>query len=280
MAFDKDDLVMRDLHYAIVDEVDSILIDEARTPLIISGFVNQDTSRYYTVDRVIRQLRHGKDAKDQKDKDDPTHDRNNPNIDYLVDEKQKTVSPTDNGISKIERMLGVKNVSEDPELMHYITAGMKAHANFKKDIDYVIKDGEIIIVDEFTGRLMFGRRYSDGLHQAIEAKEGVEIKNESQTLATITFQNLFRLYSKLSGMTGTAKTEEEEFRKIYALDVVQVPTNAPVVRKDNPDVIYRSEEHKLRGIAAEILRIFAKQQPVLVGTRSIQMSERVSSRME
>ena len=279
MAFSADELSMRELHYAIVDEVDSILIDEARTPLIISGFVEQDTSEYYRVDRVIRQLRHGKDAKDQRDKDDPTHDRNNPNMDYLVDEKNKSVSPTDNGIAKIERMLGIKDLSEDNELMHHVTAAMKAHATFKKDIDYVVKDGEIIIVDEFTGRLMFGRRYSDGLHQAIEAKENVEIKHESQTLATITFQNLFRLYLKLAGMTGTAKTEEDEFRKIYGLDVVVVPTNKPMVRKDNPDIIYKVAEHKYRGVAAEILRLYAKQQPVLVGTRSIEMSEKVSSRI-
>lgn len=279
MQFSADALVMRDLHYAIVDEVDSILIDEARTPLIISGFIEQDTSKYYQVDRVVRQLRAGKEAKTQQEREDPNSDRNNPNIDYLVDEKQKTVSPTDAGIARIERMLGVKNLAEDPELMHYVTASMKAHALFKKDIDYVVRDGEIIIVDEFTGRLMFGRRYSDGLHQAIEAKENVEIKHESQTLATITFQNLFRLYLKLAGMTGTAKTEEDEFRKIYGLDVVVVPTNKPMIRIDHPDVIYKVAEHKFRGIAAEILRLYGKQQPVLVGTRSIEMSEKVSSRI-
>lgn len=279
MAFAKEDLVQRDLHYAIVDEVDSILIDEARTPLIISGFIEEDTSMYYKVDRVIRQLRHGKEPKDQVERDDPASDRNNPNIHYLVDEKQKTVSLTDAGVNVIERMLGIDNLSEDPKMMHYVTAAMKAQATFRKDIDYVIKDGEIIIVDEFTGRLMFGRRYSDGLHQAIEAKEGVEIKHESQTLATITFQNLFRLYLKLAGMTGTAKTEEDEFRKIYGLDVVVVPTNQPMIRKDRPDTIYKVVEHKFRGIAAEILRLWAKQQPVLVGTRSIEMSEKVSSRI-
>ncbi|NLH99869.1 MAG: preprotein translocase subunit SecA [Chthonomonadales bacterium] len=279
MAFHRDSLVMRDLHYAIVDEVDSILIDEARTPLIISGFVEQDTSLYYKVDRVVRQLRRGKDATTQAERDDPDHDRNNPNIHYLVDEKQKTVSPTDAGIARIEAMLGVRNLADDPQMMHYVTAAMKAHALFKKDIDYVVRDGEIIIVDEFTGRLMFGRRYSDGLHQAIEAKEDVEIKHESQTLATITFQNLFRLYLKLAGMTGTAKTEEDEFRKIYGLDVVVVPTHRPMIRKDHPDVIYKYAEHKYRGIAAEILRLYALQQPVLVGTRSIEMSERVSGRI-
>jgi len=279
MAFHRDELVMRDLHYAIVDEVDSILVDEARTPLIISGFVEQDTSLYYKVDRVIRQLRRGKDATTQAERDDPDHDRNNPNIHYLVDEKQKTVSPTDAGVAKIELMLGVRNLADDPQMMHYVTAAMKAQALFKKDIDYVVRDGEIIIVDEFTGRLMFGRRYSDGLHQAIEAKEDVEIKHESQTLATITFQNLFRLYLKLAGMTGTAKTEEDEFRKIYGLDVVVVPTHKPMIRNDRPDVIYKYAEHKFRGIAAEILRLYAKQQPVLVGTRSIEMSEKVSNRV-
>jgi len=286
MAFAKEALVQRDLHFAIVDEVDSILIDEARTPLIISGFVEEDTSKYYKVDRVVRNMRGGKEPKTQQEKDDPNSDRNNPNIHYLVDEKQKTVSLTDAGVELAERALqsiGLldpsHNLADDPAIMHHVTAAMKAHAVFKKDIDYVVKDGEIIIVDEFTGRLMFGRRYSDGLHQAIEAKEGVEIKHESQTLATITFQNLFRLYLKLAGMTGTAKTEEDEFRKIYGLDVVVVPTNKPMIRKDHPDVIYKVAEHKLRGIAAEILRLYARQQPVLVGTRSIEMSEKVSSRI-
>jgi preprotein translocase subunit SecA len=284
MAFSKDQLTQRDLHFAIVDEVDSILIDEARTPLIISGFIDQDTRTYGVVDKVIRQLREGKDAKSQQEKDDPNSDKNNPNIDYLVDEKQKTINPTDNGIKKIERALGIQNLADDPDMMHHVTAAMKAHALFKRDIDYVVRDGdegpEIVIVDEFTGRLMFGRRYSDGLHQAIEAKEGVPVKHESQTLATITFQNLFRLYLKLAGMTGTAKTEEDEFRKIYGLDVVVVPTNKPMVRKDFPDIIYKNAEHKFRGIAAEILALYARQQPVLVGTRSIEMSEKVSDRIK
>ncbi len=283
MAFSADMLVQRDLHYAIIDEVDSILIDEARTPLIISGMSGENTENYGRVDRVIRTLRAGIEAKTQQEKDDPSSDKNNPNIDYLVDEKAKTVNPTDPGINKIEKMLGVQNLAENPELMHYVTASLKAHALFKRDVDYVVKDGEegpeIIIVDEFTGRLMFGRRYSDGLHQAIEAKEGVPVKHESQTLATITFQNLFRLYLKLAGMTGTAKTEEDEFRKIYGLDVVMVPTNRPMVRKDMADIIYKSQEHKFRGIAAEILGLYARQQPVLVGTRSIDMSEKVSNRI-
>jgi preprotein translocase subunit SecA len=279
MARHQDETVQRDLHFAIVDEVDSILIDEARTPLIISGMVERDTRMYFTVDKVIRQLRAGKEPKNQQERDDPSSDRNNPNIDYLIDEKQKTVSPTDAGIQRMERMLGIQNLSEDPEMMHYVTAAMKAHAHFKKDIDYVIKDGELVIVDEFTGRLMFGRRWSDGLHEAIEAKEGIAIKHESQTMATITFQNLFRLYLKLAGMTGTAKTEEDEFRKIYGLDVVVVPTNKPMIRVDRPDKIYKNVEHKFRGIAAEILRLYARQQPVLVGTRSIEMSEKVSGRI-
>ena len=277
MSFSASELVQRELNFAIVDEVDSILIDEARTPLIISGMVDQPTDKYYTVNRVVAQLRAGKDL--VTDKDNPDADRYNPNIDYIVDEKQKTVAPTDAGIQRLERALGVKNLSEDAEIMHHVTAAMKAYALFKKDIDYVVKDGEIVIVDEFTGRLMFGRRYSDGLHEAIEAKENVAIKHESQTLATITFQNLFRLYRKLSGMTGTAKTEEDEFRRIYGLDVVVVPTNRPMIRRDQPDVVYKTSEHKYRGIAAEILRLYTKQQPVLVGTRSIEMSELVSSRI-
>jgi len=286
MAFNKDDLVQRELHYAIVDEVDSILIDEARTPLIISGMVEQSTDRYEMIDRVVAQMRRGIDDP-KKDKDNPDADKLKPNIHYVVDEKAKTATITDAGVAFVEKELGIENLSDSQEVLHYLTASMKAHGVFRKDTDYVVvdtdpndEDGpEIIIVDENTGRLMFGRRYSDGLHQAIEAKEHVEVKNESQTLATITFQNYFRLYSKLAGMTGTAKTEEDEFRKIYALDVVLVPTNKPVVRLDQPDLIFKGEEAKLRGIAAEILRIYCKQQPVLVGTRSIETSERVSARV-
>jgi preprotein translocase subunit SecA len=284
MEFSRDELRQRELHYAIVDEVDSILIDEARTPLIISGMVEQSTDRYHMIDKIVVLMKKGIDDP-KNDKDNPDADKLKPDIHYVVDEKQKTATITDAGVAFMEKALGVPNLADNHEIMHYLQASLKAHGVFRKDIDYVVKtvkeeDGpEIIIVDENTGRLMFGRRYSDGLHQAIEAKEHVEVKNESQTLATITFQNYFRLYSKLAGMTGTAKTEEDEFRKIYALDVVQVPTNKPVVRNDHPDVIYKSEEHKLRGITAEILRIYCKQQPVLVGTRSIEMSERVSARM-
>ena len=284
MEFSKDELRQRELHYAIVDEVDSILIDEARTPLIISGMVEQSTDKYHVMDQVVSKMKKGIDDP-KNDKDNPNADKLNPNIHYVVDEKAKTATITDAGVEFVEKALGYENLSDNHEMMHYLQASLKAHGVFRKDIDYVIKtikeeDGpEIIIVDENTGRMMFGRRYSDGLHQAIEAKEHVEVKNESQTLATITFQNYFRLYSKLGGMTGTARTEEEEFRKIYALDVVQVPTNKPIQRVDHADVIYKTEEHKVRGITAEILRIFCKQQPLLVGTRSIEMSERVSRRM-
>ena len=282
MAFNKDDLVQRELHYAIVDEVDSILIDEARTPLIISGMVQQSTEMYGVVNAVVAKMRRGIDDP-KKDKDNPNADKLNENIHYVVDEKAKTATITDSGVSYVEKQMKLENLSDNFEVMHYLTASMKAHGVFRKDIDYVVKDNgegpEIVIVDENTGRMMFGRRYSDGLHQAIEAKEHVEVKSESQTLATITFQNYFRLYSKLGGMTGTAKTEEDEFRKIYALDVVTIPTNKPIQRTDHPDVIYKREEHKLRGIAAEVLRIFCKQQPVLVGTRSIETSERVSRRL-
>jgi preprotein translocase subunit SecA len=259
MAFSIEDVVQRELNYAIVDEVDSILIDEARTPLIISGYAGESTDLYYRVDRVVRHLQPGRD--------------------YTLEEKQKIVTLTEEGIQRVEQGLGVKNLAEDPDLMHHVNAALKAHTIFKRDVDYVVRDGEIIIVDEFTGRLMFGRRYSDGLHQAIEAKEGVPIRQENQTLATITFQNYFRLYKKLAGMTGTAKTEEDEFRKIYGLDVVVVPTNKPMIRMDHPDVIYKTEEAKFRGIATEILRLYVKQQPVLVGTRSIEMSEKVSDRL-
>ncbi len=261
MAFSAADLVQRELHYAIVDEVDSILIDEARTPLIISGSGNRSSDMYYKMDRVARRL-----VKDR---------------DFTVDEKAKTAMLTEEGIAKVEEMTGCGNLS-DPENLdvnQYINSAIKAHAVFRKDIDYVVKDGQVTIVDEFTGRLMFGRRWSDGLHQAVEAKEGVQVEEESQTLATITYQNYFRLYDKLAGMTGTAKTEEDEFRKIYALDVVEVPTNREIMRKDMADVVYKSEEAKFRGITIEVLKAHVREQPVLVGTRSIQVSERISDRL-
>jgi preprotein translocase subunit SecA len=259
MAFSQDEIVQRELHYAIVDEVDSILIDEARTPLIISGQAAQSTDLYYRMDRVVARLMEERD--------------------YTIDEKAKTAMLTDEGLKRVEDGIGVANLSDDVEMMHHASAALKARSVYKRDFDYVVKDGQVIIVDEFTGRLMFGRRYGDGMHQAIEAKEGVKIEHESQTLATITYQNYFRLYTKLAGMTGTAKTEEEEFRKIYGLDVVIIPTNQPMVRADNADTIFKSEESKMRGITMEILRLHSRKEPVLVGTRSIEMSERLSDRL-
>jgi preprotein translocase subunit SecA len=261
MAFRAEDLVQRELHYAIVDEVDSILIDEARTPLIISGPGNRSSDMYYKMDKVVRRL-----VKDR---------------DYTIEEKAKTAMLTEDGTRKVEEITGCGNLAdpENLEMNQYVNAALKAHAVFRKDIDYVVKDGQVIIVDEFTGRLMFGRRWSDGLHQAVEAKEGVPVEEENQTLATITYQNYFRLYDKLAGMTGTAMTEEDEFRKIYALDVVEIPTNRPVIRRDMPDVIFKTEEAKFRGIITEILKAYTREQPVLVGTRSIEVSERVSERL-
>ncbi|MFQ3550087.1 MAG: SEC-C metal-binding domain-containing protein, partial [Armatimonadota bacterium] len=261
MAFREEDLRQRELNYAIVDEVDSILIDEARTPLIISGPSQRSSDMYYKMDKLVRRL--------------------NPNTDYTIDEKAKTAMLTEEGIRKVEDMTGCGNLSdpENLEINQYINSALKAHTIFIRDKDYVVKDGQVIIVDEFTGRLMFGRRWSDGLHQAVEAKEGCKIQQENQTLATITYQNYFRLYSKLAGMTGTALTEEDEFRKIYALDVVEIPTNRPVMRNDMPDVIYKTEEGKFRGLILEILAAHAREQPVLVGTRSIEVSERVSQRL-
>ena len=266
LAVPGQELAQPELTFAIVDEVDSILIDEARTPLIISGQAEASSDLYVKMDRIIRQLKEERD--------------------YKIEEKQKTATFSDDGQRRVELALGVQNLAdaENLSMMQHASAALRAHAVYKRDIDYLVKKNEegkeeVVIIDENTGRLMFGRRWSDGLHQAVEAKEGVKIVNENQTLATITFQNLFRLYPKLGGMTGTAKTEEDEFRKIYALDVVQVPTNKPMVRQDNADIIYKSQEAKLRGIAREILTLFARQQPVLVGTRSVEMSERVSDRL-
>ncbi len=258
MAVHPSQIVQRPLHYAIVDEVDSILIDEARTPLIISGPSEKPTSLYYDIAKVIPRLK-------QED-------------DYTVDEKARAVMLTESGVSRLESMLGVENLYDNAnsELNHHVMQGLKARVLFKRDRDYVVKEGQVIIVDEFTGRLMFGRRYSDGLHQAIEAKEGVKIERESQTLATITFQNYFRMYEKLAGMTGTAATEEEEFRKIYHFDVVTVPTNLPMVREDFPDSIYRSEDGKFNAVVDAIAERHATGQPVLVGTISIEKSERLS----
>ncbi|MBM3449820.1 MAG: preprotein translocase subunit SecA [Armatimonadetes bacterium] len=255
MALRVDDLVQRELNYAIVDEVDFILIDEARTPLIISGQVDESTKKYFDFSRVIRRL----DA----------------DADYTVDEKTKNAILSEAGIQKIENALGIDNLADPVNIdaMHLAQVTLKAHACYKRDVDYVVKDGQVIIVDEFTGRLMFGRRYSDGLHQAIEAKENVKIERESQTLATITFQNYFRMFKKLAGMTGTAKTEEEELSKIYGLEVVQIPTHKPMLRQDHADVIYRTERGKWRAVVNEIKEWYEKGRPVLVGTRSIEKSE-------
>lgn len=255
MVLYKEQMVQRPLNYAIVDEVDSILIDEARTPLIISGQAEESTEIYYRFARLIPRLSEGED--------------------YTVDEKAHSVMPTEQGIKRAETILGVENLydEENMELLHHLQQGLKAHALMKLDRDYVVKDDQVIIVDEFTGRLMFGRRYSDGLHQAIEAKEGVKVENESKTLATITFQNYFRMYNKLGGMTGTAATEEEEFRKIYGLDVVIIPTNKPMIRTDYPDAVYKTEKGKIQAVVSEIEECYKTGQPVLVGTVSIEKSE-------
>ena len=273
MAIYKQELVQRGHAFAIVDEVDSILIDEARTPLIISGKGEDSSKLYEMADYFVSTLRRQVFAKTE---DKEVHD--DYDCDYFVDEKARTVSLTASGIAKAEKYFGVENLAdaENTTLSHHINQAMKARGLMKKDIDYVVKDGQIIIVDEFTGRLMYGRRYNEGLHQAIEAKEGVQVAGESKTLATITFQNFFRLYGKLSGMTGTALTEEEEFAAIYNLDVVEIPTNRPVVRQDHPDVVYKTEAGKFRAIVSQVKACHAKGQPVLVGTISIEKSELLS----
>ena len=273
MSIYKQELVQRGHNFAIVDEVDSILIDEARTPLIISGKGEDSSKLYEMADAFVSRLRRQVFAKtDEKEVQDDY------DCDYFVDEKSRTVSLTAKGIEKAEKFFGVENLadSENTTLSHHINQAMKARGLMKKDIDYVVKDGEIIIVDEFTGRLMYGRRYNEGLHQAIEAKEGVAVAGESKTLATITFQNFFRLYDKLSGMTGTALTEEEEFSAIYKLDVVEIPTNRPVIREDHSDVVYKNEAGKFRAIVEQVRECYAKGQPVLVGTISIEKSEILS----
>jgi len=258
MVVHAEQMVQRPLNFAIVDEVDSILIDEARTPLIISGPGERSTDNYYTLARIVPQL-----IRDE---------------DYTVDEKQKTIAPTESGIAKVEKLLHVENLydSANMELNHLLIASLRAHAMMKRDTDYVVKDGEVVIVDEFTGRLMFGRRYSDGLHQAIEAKEGLKVERESQTLASITFQNYFRMYDKLSGMTGTAKTEEQEFSNIYGLSVVEVPSNKPNIRKDMPDLIFKTKKAKYRAAVKDVVARHALGQPVLMGTTSITQSEELS----
>ena len=273
MAIYKQELVQRGHAFAIVDEVDSILIDEARTPLIISGKGEDSSKLYEMADYFVSTLKKQVFAKTE---DKEVHD--DYDCDYFVDEKARTVSLTAKGIAKAEKYFGVENLAdaENTTLSHHINQAMKARGLMKKDIDYVVKDGQIIIVDEFTGRLMYGRRYNEGLHQAIEAKEGVQVASESKTLATITFQNFFRLYGKLSGMTGTALTEEEEFGAIYNLDVVEIPTNKPVIRRDCPDVVYKTEAGKFRAIIQQVKACHAKGQPVLVGTISIEKSEVLS----
>ena len=277
MAIYKQEMVQRGHAFAIVDEVDSILIDEARTPLIISGKGEESSKLYemadYFVSRLKKQVFSTTDNKELQDQYD---------CDYIVDEKDRSVSLTQKGIEKAEQFFNVENLA-DPEnatLSHHINQAMKARGLMKRDIDYVVKDGEVIIVDEFTGRLMYGRRYNEGLHQAIEAKEGVKVASENKTLATITFQNFFRLYDKLSGMTGTALTEEEEFSGIYNLDVVEIPTNKPVIRIDDPDVVYKTEAGKYRAVIAQIKECHAKGQPVLVGTISIEKSELLSQMLK
>jgi preprotein translocase subunit SecA len=258
MKFALDDYVQRDLNYAIVDEVDSILIDEARTPLIISGPAEESTDKYYQINRIIPSLKKGND--------------------YQLEEKSHTAFLTEEGVAHVEKLIHMENLY-DPrniETLHHVNQGLRAHTLFKRDVDYVVKEGEVIIVDEFTGRLMPGRRWSDGLHQAVEAKENVRIENENQTLATITFQNYFRMYKKLAGMTGTADTEAAEFRKIYNLDVVVIPTNVSLIRTNYADVIYKTEEEKFRAAVREIKELYQSGRPVLVGTISIEKSERLS----
>ena len=262
MKFERQSLVQRPLHYAIVDEVDSILIDEARTPLIISGPAERSTDLYYQANQIIPQLR-----RDQH---------------YVIDEKARSATLSEEGVARAESLLGVENLYDPSniEILHHVHQALKAHSLFKRDVDYIVKDGEVIIVDEFTGRLMPGRRYSDGLHQALEAKENVKIENENQTLATITFQNYFRMYDKLAGMTGTADTEAAEFKKIYDLEVAVIPTNKPMIRTDYPDVIYKTRSEKFNAVIEEITALHQKGQPVLVGTVSIDVSEMVAEKLK
>jgi preprotein translocase subunit SecA len=279
MVTSKEDRVLRSLNYAIIDEVDSILIDEARTPLIISGAAEQTTDKYYISDKIVPMLKGRKITESEEIKAKYDNVDLSKGYDYLLDEKNHSVVLTEEGILKAEKILGVKNIYDDleSEWVHHITQAIRAHNLYHKDVEYVIKNGEVIIVDEFTGRLMPGRRWSDGLHQAVEAKENLKIAAENQTLATITFQNFFRMYKKISGMTGTASTESAEFWEIYKLGVVEVPTNNPMQRKDYPDVIYRTEKEKDKAIVDEIEESWKRGQPVLVGTRSIEKSEKISS---
>ncbi|AFS77341.1 preprotein translocase subunit SecA [Gottschalkia acidurici 9a] len=277
MVIYKHEMVQRDLNYCIVDEVDSILVDEARTPLIISGMGDKSTKLYSIADHFVKTLKgRSMDPNEKKDMFDREYVVET--VDFVIDEKAKTVTLTEVGVEKAEKYFSVENLSDptNMEILHHINQALKAQNTMKRDIDYVVKDGEILIVDEFTGRLMHGRRYSEGLHQAIEAKEGLEVNRESKTLATITFQNYFRMYKKLSGMTGTAKTEEAEFREIYNVDVIEIPTNKPIIREDNPDAVYKTLEAKLNAVVNDIKEKNEKGQPVLVGTISIEMSEVLS----
>src|SRR5436189_6414759 len=272
MKFNLADCVQRGHSFGIVDEVDSILIDEARTPLIISGASEESTDKYYKVNRIIPKLAKG------EEKDTAPGEPKILTGDFVVDEKHRNITVTDEGWEKVEGLLGIGNIA-DPEnwdLKHHVETAVKAHALYRRDVEYVVKDGEVIIVDEFTGRLMPGRRWSDGLHQAVEAKEGVKIERENQTLATITFQNYFRMYKKLAAMTGTADTEAAEFEKIYKLEVTVIPTNRSMLRKEFHDVVYRTEEEKFRNAAKEIKDLNEKGQPVLVGTISVEKSEKLS----
>src|SRR3954466_15285564 len=273
MKFDLRDCVQRVHNFAIVDEVDSILIDEARTPLIISGASEESTDKYYKVNRIIPKLEKGEEI------EGPPGEPAQLTGDFVVDEKHRNITVTDEGWEKVEKLLGIGNIA-DPEnwpLKHHVETAIKAHALYRRDVEYVVKDGEVIIVDEFTGRMMPGRRWSDGLHQAIEAKEGVKIERENQTLATVTFQNYFRMYNKLAGMTGTAETEAAEFDKIYKLEIVVIPTNKPMRRLENADVVYRTEKEKYKAVADNIAELHDNKQPVLVGTTSIEKSERLSA---
>src|SRR6267378_7018451 len=276
MKFSLEEYVQRELNYAVVDEVDNILIDEARTPLIISGPAEESTDKYYNIDRIIPRLKRG--AVIQGDPSQEDRAAIDAKGDYTVDEKSRSVTLTEGGVAKVERLLGVHNLYDPRQIdtLHHVQQALKAHAIFKRDVDYVVKDGEVIIVDEFTGRLMPGRRWSDGLHQAVEAKERVHIREENQTLATITIQNYFRMYKKLAGMTGTADTEAPEFKSTYKLDVAVIPPNKAMRRVDSPDVVYKSEREKFAAVVEEIKECHEKGQPVLVGTTSVEKSERVS----
>ena len=280
MVIYQKNMVQRGHHFAIVDEVESILIDEARTPLIISGAGDKSTDLYEKADRFVCTLQRGEEPEQDRWEENPLSDEELAAMrkDYVIDEKKKTCNLSEAGVRKAERWFGVENLSDiaNNELLHHINAALRAHALMKRDVDYVVQNDEVVIVDEFTGRLMVGRRYSDGLHQAIEAKEHVKVQRESKTLATVTFQNYFRMYSKLSGMTGTAKTEEEEFKGIYKLDVVQIPTNRPMIRKDMNDLVYRTQKGKFSQVIEEIERRHKTGQPILVGTVSVEVSEMLS----